>query len=180
MTRFFHSVFSTEAKPSLISARHACPAEMVVSDATGKWHPWQVCTVIFVDGMGQWPLVGIGRYFLSFSFSFSHSLLMSSLSLTVLPSVGNFNAVLIQLYVFICSHGQVFAHWTAECQELLSGNYSPVFRLKRTRKLGSEVSPEEEPNTQNCPLPTTTLTWLPHLTVPPSHIQTTYNPLHHQ
>ncbi|KAM9700019.1 uncharacterized protein ACNS7B_003431 [Menidia menidia] len=37
------------------------------------------------------------------------------------------------------SHGQVFAHWTAECQAMLKGNYAPVFRLKRRRNQESEA-----------------------------------------
>ncbi|XP_015251326.1 PREDICTED: uncharacterized protein LOC107098268 [Cyprinodon variegatus] len=36
-------------------------------------------------------------------------------------------------------HGQVFAHWTAECQTMLNGNYTPVFRLKRRRNQESET-----------------------------------------
>ncbi|XP_050924844.1 uncharacterized protein LOC108874548 isoform X1 [Lates calcarifer] len=31
------------------------------------------------------------------------------------------------------SHGKVFAHWTRECQALLTGKHSPIFRLKRKR-----------------------------------------------
>ncbi|XP_038164881.1 uncharacterized protein LOC119799159 [Cyprinodon tularosa] len=36
-------------------------------------------------------------------------------------------------------HGQVFANWTAECQTMLNGNYTPVFRLKRRRNQESET-----------------------------------------
>ncbi|RVE64732.1 hypothetical protein OJAV_G00128400 [Oryzias javanicus] len=42
------------------------------------------------------------------------------------------------------SYGKVFAHWTEECQDLLDGKHSPVFRLKRKRVQDTEANIAEK------------------------------------
>ncbi|CAJ1057685.1 uncharacterized protein LOC117250826 [Xyrichtys novacula] len=42
------------------------------------------------------------------------------------------------------SYGKIFAHWTKECQELIAGKHTPVFRLKRK----AEQQDTEETMTQ--------------------------------
>nr|XP_033472688.1 uncharacterized protein LOC117250826 [Epinephelus lanceolatus] len=41
------------------------------------------------------------------------------------------------------SYGKVFAHWTKECEALLKGKHSPVYRLKRKREQNTEAAMSE-------------------------------------